>query len=58
MQPSPSEPDEMIQTALAYAIVAAAAAWSLRGFLPRLRPVRVKAPVQPKAGCDNCDCGH
>ena len=48
----------MIQTLIAYGVVAAAAAWSLRGFLPRLRPIPVKAETKAKGGCDNCDCGH
>ncbi len=48
----------MIQTVLAYGIVAVAAAWSLRAFLPRLRPAPIKAAAQPKQACENCDCGH
>ena len=47
-----------MQTAVAYLIVAAAAAWSLRSLLPRLKPVRVKAKRQSSGGCDNCDCGR
>ncbi|HEY2662616.1 MAG TPA: hypothetical protein VGI79_23055 [Caulobacteraceae bacterium] len=48
----------MIQTVLAYVIVAVAAAWSLRSFLPRLKPTQVKAAPKSDGACENCDCGR
>ena len=48
----------MIQTVLAYLIVALAAAWSLRSFLPRLRAAPAKTELKSEGACENCDCGR
>jgi len=49
----------MGQTIAALIIVALAAAWSLRGFWPRLRALAgAKPAAKAKGGCENCDCGH
>ncbi len=42
----------MVQTVVAYLIVAAAAAWSLRGLWPK------RAKPKSSGTCDNCDCGQ
>ena len=48
----------MVQTALAYLLVAVAAAWTLRRFWPRRRPAPLQTAPKTSESCDNCDCGR
>ena len=48
----------MLQTTLALMIVAAAAAWQMRGLLSRwVRASRRSGAKSAETGCGNCDCG-